>query len=375
MQKYKTLSNGIIFAELDGTKGHYELGLQHGRLLREKILDCIHYVRSWYCEELGQDGGEKLIHKLQYETAYLSDAKAFLPEIYDELRGIADGCGIPVEEAFLINCLDEGFYLMLDQKQDKIPSGKCTCLGLKKTESLPCRMAQNLDFSTAYNGFQTLFKIHESDRDILIYSFCGQLMGMGVNSKGISVIANAIVNGTVSLEHGVSNTLMQRAFYECNNTDECETLLRKCPRATSTAYTVSDFNTIRCFEATVNGVAEVQIPNNAPGIAHTNHLLVSQDTRNMDGACFGSKILKTPDGVSWEMTEERLEIARQFVAQNGNNATEDMLMSFLTTPPILRNYGDPTIQSFVAIIDRDNPCIYVAGGDDKREFVKVSLFS
>lgn len=199
-------------------------------------------------------------------------------------------------------------------------------------------------------------------------------MGMGLNSYGLSVIANAIVNGTVNLKRGVPNTLMARAFYECSSVEECETLLRKCPRSTSTAYTIADFNNIKCFEATVNSVVEVQIPEDLPGVAHTNHLLVSRDTRDMPGVCTGTEILKTPENVSWEMTEERLQVGQDFVLKYGEKASAVQLKNFLMTPPVLRNYGDPTIQSFVAICDRADPHIYIAAGEPNRSFLKVNLY-
>ncbi len=65
MREYKILSNGIILVELDGTEGHYQQGLQLGEILKNRILDSIQYVRNWYCGELGQEDGEKLIRKLQ----------------------------------------------------------------------------------------------------------------------------------------------------------------------------------------------------------------------------------------------------------------------------------------------------------------------
>ena len=371
----KTLSNGILYLELDGSEGRYEMGLQHGRALRERICSCIDYVKASYERELG-GRTEAFLHRLLSETGYLADAKRYLPNIYEEMQGIADGCGRPLEDVYLINCLDEGYYLMLEES-----ACKCTCLGIQARGSRPNMLGQNLDFEDAYNGYQTVFRIRLPEHEFLLYGFCGQLMGMGMNERGISVIANAVGNGRISLEHGVSNTLMQRAFYECESVEECLDLLKSCPRSTATAYTIADFNTVRCFEATAGEVAEVPPcvcitagTGEAAGCAHTNHLLASTDTRDAAGVCERQNIYRDENGLSWEMTEERLLLAQKFVREHCTDCTEKEIMEFLSTPPVLRDYGQETIQSFVSVSDPQCPRIYVAGDRNNRGFVRLDLF-
>ena len=388
MSNYKTLENGILYLELDGTQSRYQMGVQHGRALKKQIDACIEYVRQSYRIGLGKRT-DSFLDRLLSGTGYLADARRFLPQIYEEMTGIADGCGRAIEDIYMLNCLDEGFYLMLDEiartaplqaGEALTPAGKCTCIGIAGDDRRPNMLAQNLDFSEAYDGFQTVFRIHLPEHDFLLYGFCGQLMGMGVNEHGISVIANAVANGRIDLDHGVSNTLMQRAFYECSSIDECYELLRSCPRSTSTAYTIADYNGIRCFEATAGSVVEVPPCKGSTGFAHTNHLLASDDTRDAAGVCEGGRILTTKDGVSFEMTEERLVIAENFVreqcAENGPaEELAEQMKQFLSTPPILRDYGDPTIQSFVSVCDPKGPYIFAAGDKNTRDYVRVDLFT
>lgn len=373
MEQARKLPNGVLYLELDGSKGHYEMGVQHGRALRDQIRACVAQEKRWL-GDAGEGQVDAVLREL-YGACFLSDTQKYLPHLYDELRGIADGSGCPMEDVLLINCPDEAQEIsdrMSERKKRSADDGKCTCIGLARSESQPCRLAQNLDEPGIFDGFQALFRIQLPGRNILLYGFCGQLQGMGINDRGISVIANAVVNGSISLEHGVPNTIMARAFYECESVEQCEALLKKCPCSTSTAYTIADFDHVRCFETTARDVAEV--PMEGPGIAHTNHLLASTDYRTHAGACEGSRILRMPEGVSWAMTEERLEIARDFVAREGQAATPEALMGFLDTPPVFRNYGSPTLESCVSVSDREDPHIYIAAAKGTgRTYLRFSI--
>ena len=369
MSLKKRLENSIYYLEIDGSLGHREIGRQHGEAFREEIGASIRYIKGWYKDTMGEHDALALYDQLFNGSHYMRDLAYYLPHIHEEFLGLAEGSGYPLQDLMLINYLDEGFLLLVDHQQKA--KGKCTNIGVAANARYAAMLGQNLDFTAAYNGFQALFHIHYPKRNILLYSFTGQLMGMGINSEALSIVANTIVNGTVNLGNGVPNTLLARAFFECSTVAECRQLLEKCPRSTSTAWIIGGKDGMACMESTVAGVTNVPMESQS-GYAHTNHLLASDDVRDVDGVSRGKTILPASEGFSWEKTEERLAIAKDFLRNKGDVMTPEDMMRFFSEPPILRDYGDPTIQTCISVIDEEIPCIYIAQGDSpNRKFVRV----
>src|SRR5262245_9635855 len=101
--------DGYLVLHLKGTP--YEMGLQHGKLLRDHIRENMHFI-------LNKKGNESLVEVGPVHAT----AKSLLPGIvevqrpyvaakyWDEMRGLADGAGLKIEEVQLGNFIPELFH-------------------------------------------------------------------------------------------------------------------------------------------------------------------------------------------------------------------------------------------------------------------------
>ena len=89
---------------LEGTA--YQRGLAHGETLRAKIQEL---VRIWQAElSVGfeMDAGE-VIRRLLQRTNFVDAILKWTPDLLDEVRGIADGCGLSFDTMLAFQLLDE----------------------------------------------------------------------------------------------------------------------------------------------------------------------------------------------------------------------------------------------------------------------------
>ena len=84
---------------LDSSGTAYEIGKQHGR-------DCASAVHAAYRAWGPGEAFDRREFSDGFQRVARSLDRAF-PELLEEMRGIADGSGLTVEEIVALNCLDE----------------------------------------------------------------------------------------------------------------------------------------------------------------------------------------------------------------------------------------------------------------------------
>jgi hypothetical protein len=90
----------------------YEMGYQQGALLKEDIRAQVHYLFDVKAKEMKVEvGGINLLNPKRAIAGIAATQKKFVPvRFYDELRGIADGAGLPVQDAITANFIPEMFH-------------------------------------------------------------------------------------------------------------------------------------------------------------------------------------------------------------------------------------------------------------------------
>lgn len=80
----------------------YELGLQHGKLFRKEIDEIIKKMKQNTADILKKDAEQVLTEFLAY-AQFTDDIKKYTPELYEEVRGIAEGSGQTFNDIFVLN--------------------------------------------------------------------------------------------------------------------------------------------------------------------------------------------------------------------------------------------------------------------------------
>jgi isopenicillin-N N-acyltransferase-like protein len=83
----------------------FELGVQHGKDLREHVEELWKSWRGFWVQRSGVDAVEEAIRDElpRYEELFRSTA----PEVLDEMKGIAEGSGLPYRDVLCLNILEE----------------------------------------------------------------------------------------------------------------------------------------------------------------------------------------------------------------------------------------------------------------------------
>lgn len=374
MKEYCHLENGIWYAELDGTKGPYALGLASGKAFEGLILKNIEHMKEVYCQACTEEQLEKILDDM-YHGKYINDLKIYAPHLYEEMCGIADGCGADLKDIMMLNYLEE-----VPNAIDECYAGAgCSAASVIKRDGLPNMIFQNMDFTDAYAGYEAVYKIKLKEKSILMYGFVGQFGGIGVNSKGLGNTINVICNCPNNAGSGVPSTAILRLILEKDTVEEAENLLHTIPRSTAGCYMVTDCEKTAVFEASANHVEKIT-PEGKKFLVHTNHALKTRDVIDVPGSFIGKEALVLDTGFTEFKTVERQKVLTALVDRDCETLTAEDAMLYLTSDPLNVQHGLmfsldlSTLQSMIAICDKDKAGIYVAKGmDSERKFIYLTF--
>ncbi|MFI5457819.1 MAG: C45 family autoproteolytic acyltransferase/hydrolase [Isosphaerales bacterium] len=104
--------------EVDGYRvlhvkgGPYEMGYQQGALLRDDIRESVRFLFEVKAKELKIElGGVKLLDPKRVIKGIAGQQRKYVPErFFDEMRGIADGAGLDVQDIVVANFIPELFH-------------------------------------------------------------------------------------------------------------------------------------------------------------------------------------------------------------------------------------------------------------------------
>jgi hypothetical protein len=102
--------NGYRVLHLKGTP--YEMGYQQGALLKEDIRELVHFLLDVKAKELKvQVGGLPVLDPKRVITGIAATQKKYVPQrFHDELRGLADGSGLSLNDVTVANFIPEMFH-------------------------------------------------------------------------------------------------------------------------------------------------------------------------------------------------------------------------------------------------------------------------
>ncbi|KAH7240297.1 uncharacterized protein BKA55DRAFT_621526 [Fusarium redolens] len=203
-QAGKHYVNACAFVEkhivVEGTP--YERGLSHGRQVADKVRANIEYYKL-----PGKLPHWSISSKI-IETVYLPAFEKFYPTGLEEIRGIADGAGVTIEEVIMLNArydLGRCMYRLQDggkTPQDLNGHDECTS-GFFPPDAVASGRAlavHNWDMSShLYNQDLIIYlEVHpdpsEDRPSMFILTEAGQLIRSGMNSAGMSVTANSLLS-------------------------------------------------------------------------------------------------------------------------------------------------------------------------------------
>ena len=332
---------GIYYLELDA-ETPYRRGFQHGAALKFVINRTLLQFEQWLEDNANIEEPGKMIKDFARTTGHIATVKEQMPDLYEEMKGIADGADVDFDELFVYQSFDELFLFLLKSGSIDFANGHCTTTGIYGRKGLPNYLTHNNDIPTYHVGGVTVLKISYPDSDLVILqqTFAGQIGQNGVNNYGVSVGVNTIADLPIT-DYGIPVSFHVRRILESRNVEEAVDYLDGSVFGTSMNYMIGDREKVISVETWEESAAVLDIEDNY--LAHTNHTLQKDApvTFEMDASSGGG---------SYGFTHERLALANKTLEESENYIQFEDLRALKTTRPILVNPGSPTGRTLMCTI-------------------------
>lgn len=253
----------------------YERGLQHGRELKKEVAQIVEAWKANASNALGRDADSILTDFFEY--ADFEDAiQKWTPGLYEEVRGIAEGAGVPFREVLVLNLLDE-FWVFIDNLENH----HCSGMGIPASAESPSIVAQNMDLENYTDGFQVLFRIpRQGDApEQLILSHAGLIGLNGLNETGVGVCVNTLMQLRAS-EWGLPVAFVVRSLISRTDKDDLLDFLQSVDHASGQNYIIGVGGEVFDFEASAGKVVRFTPDNPLKAVYHTNHPLANDDIKS-----------------------------------------------------------------------------------------------
>lgn len=266
----------------------YEMGLQHGRLLKAQVLTSLETYKERYLRQkkLTWDDAKRLSQL--FLPAFEGENRRFI----DEMKGIADGAGLTFEDILAINLRSEILYTGL-VKRFKAEADECTALAVLPPRTVNGQViaGQSWDFTLRQKDASAIVRYTQDKgkSDMLIFLEAGMLGGKGVNKDGICLTLNALSTSKTAVGLPLSARMRLALEQKYLSDAYVGAVSGQIPVAACLTLTSRDGLSL-CLELDPEG-ADVLLPEDG-FIAHTNHFVGLKHAPTHANAALGSTYMR-----------------------------------------------------------------------------------
>ena len=254
------------FPYIEVSGSHYECGFQYGREAAAQIALGAKIYMERFIRTL-QLPAEKIC---EMALACAEPVREAWPELLEEVRGIADGSGVPFGDVMVINCRYE---LSKFPKVQECTTGYAA--GSAAASGRPY-LFKNWDYSSNLQMLDRIVILHITQEDgtrILGIGEAGQLLRDGMNSRGIGIVSNNLQSVYDSEAPGIPTCFMRRRVLSGKSFEEAADVIRTFKRSVScnTLLGCADGRAID-FEVYPKGAFELLPEQDI--LTHANHFVM-----------------------------------------------------------------------------------------------------
>jgi predicted choloylglycine hydrolase len=256
------MSQDIVDVAGDG----YARGSAHGEQLRERVQSSVGNV----VEALG---GPTEIEHFIGETDFLTTIDRLTPDLGQEIRGIAAGANLPLDQVLAHNLMDEHWWWSTRRNRREA----CSLLAISEPNPL---IGQTMDLPTYMDGSQFILRSTSTDGSVSTVLSSAGLIGLcGSNSYGLGICVNALSMLNHSPD-GLPVAFVMRGALASTTSTEAITFITTVPHASGQHYAIvgpSHDGSISAtgIECSAGGTVVSSSGNTRFG--HTNHPLATTD--------------------------------------------------------------------------------------------------
>lgn len=345
---------GIYYLILDANTP-YARGYQHGKALNFPINAALRNFKEWLRVNAGIKDSSQTIQDFFQTTGHYTTTKNHLPELIEEMKGIADGANVNFNELFVYQSFDELFLFLMHSGALNRDEGHCTTTAVFDRPGKPNFVTHNNDIPTYHEGVVTVLHIKypHSDLEILQSTFAGQIAQNGVNNRGVGVGMNTIAD-LPKTQTGIPVSFHVRKILETSNRHEAGKYLENIEAGTAMNYMICDREKAFTIETWENNSKKVDEFHKQFAV-HTNHSLQKD-------APITFKMDASSGGGSYGFTHQRLELANKVLEEKAGKIAFEGIRKLKSTRPILVNPGKATGRTLqcmiVEIPKKGSPILY-----------------
>ena len=238
--------DSIRVIKLTGT--NYEMGLQHGRLLKNEIHAL---VKLWEEDiELNfQMPSEEFIIKFLESTNYIEAIKKWTPNLFEEIKGISEGSEIELNKIIVFQLVDE----MWNNGGVVFEAHHCSSIGVanrnnNNNNNSVNYIAQNVDVTPFYHKNKILLSFNNPSNNLPTYVLTVPGI-IGVN--GLNETIGITVNSLMDLQNssdGLPVCCVVRGTLEQNTFEQAVNFINEIKHASGQNYIIGSKSDIASFE-------------------------------------------------------------------------------------------------------------------------------
>jgi predicted choloylglycine hydrolase len=251
----------------------YVRGRYLGVARRARIHACL---TDWLAslEKAGVSEPAKYLAGMLKATCFMQSIREHVPELLEEVQGIADGAAQPFDLLLAAQMMDEEWAYRAGLSTNLEALQKCSSVAVRAPDE-SIVVGQNMDLADFTDGHQIVLRIEPrgAEPGALIFTITSMIALFGVNTHQIAVCVNSVPQ-LPAQRQGVPVAFVVRRLLQARTLSEAVEMVHGIAHATAQHYLIADARTIRSFEASPAGVTEYYSPHPA-AVLHTNHPLVS----------------------------------------------------------------------------------------------------
>jgi isopenicillin-N N-acyltransferase-like protein len=254
--------SGFRFVEVSGSP--YERGFKYGSIAGDLVRMNIDYYFSFWKRRFNIDGDLILRKSEEIKSA----VEKFDPSLIEEMKGIADGANVNLNQVTALNARYELMWVML-------PRFSCTSVALlsEVTVNKHVFLGQNWDYKPAVLDTNVILLIKCKDGpNILTHVEAGCLSRIGLNSEGIGLCVNAVVSSQDKFEPKIPFHVLCRSILSSRSLSEGIEGIIKSERAVSYNFLVASRENVVINLEVLPKKFNYIFPSDG-FIIHTNHFL------------------------------------------------------------------------------------------------------
>jgi len=342
----------------------YEMGMQYGAACPEirKMVDMTYQLFG------GRDKALNLLKK--FLPMYLPAVEKYAPEIIEEMKGMAAGAGVALQDILFLNITYE--------ISTPAVMGGCTSFAAagEATANGDVIAGQNFDYIQPWEEFIILLKMKPADSpNFMAVTAAGCLGLFGFNSAGFSLNLNLLKNkDSMTPGAGVPTHVILRKVFSCTNISEAITAIASAEgRAAKNYLVASGQGDIVDIETTTSDL-DIQYPERGI-LTHANY--------------FKTERFKSTDLAPLFLPDSYIRSHRlfQLMEQNHGKLTVDVMKQVLQDhnnhPSSICRHPNPRaplpigklMRTLVSIIScpKEQKAYIAAGNPCENEYVEYGL--